>query len=30
MPFKFGKVISPQCPFCKLHEETIIHLFMTA
>ena len=25
--FKFGKVISPRCSFCKLHEETIIHLF---
>ena len=27
MLFKFGKVISPRCSFCKLHEETIIHLF---
>ena len=25
--FKFGKVISPQFLFCKLHEETIMHLF---
>ena len=30
MLFKFGKVISPRCSFCKLQEETIIHLFMTA
>ena len=27
MLFKFGKVISPRCSFCKLHEETIMHLF---
>ena len=27
MLFKFAKVISPRCSFCKLHEETIIHLF---
>ena len=27
MFFKFGKVISPQCSFRKLHEETVIHLF---
>ena len=27
MLFKFGKVISRRCPFCKLHEETIMHLF---
>ena len=27
MLFKFGKAISPRCPFCKLHEETIMHLF---
>ena len=27
MLFKFGKVISPACSFCKLHEETTIHLF---
>ena len=27
MLFKFGKVISPQCSFGKLHEETIMHLF---
>ena len=25
--FKFGKVISPRRSFCKLHEETIMHLF---
>ena len=30
MLFKFGKVISPRCSFCKLHDETIMHLFMTA
>ena len=24
---KFGKVISPRCLFCKLHDETIMHLF---
>ena len=24
--FKFGKGFSPQCSFCKLHEETLIHL----
>ena len=27
MFFKFGKVISPQCSFRKLHEETVIQLF---
>ena len=27
MLFKFGRVTSPQCPFCKLHRETILHLF---
>ena len=27
MLFKFGKLISPQCSFCKLREETIMHLF---
>ena len=27
MLFKFGKVISPRCSLCKLHEETIMHLF---
>ena len=27
MLFKFGKVISPICSFCKLHKETIIHPF---
>ena len=27
MLFKFGKLISPRCSFCKLHEETIMHLF---
>ena len=27
MLFKFGKVTSPQCSFCKLHDETIMHLF---
>ena len=27
MLFKFGKEISPRCSFCKLHEETIMHLF---
>ena len=26
MLFKFGKVISPRCSFCKLQEETIMHL----
>ena len=30
MLFKFGKVTSPRCSFCKLHDETITHLFMTA
>ena len=25
--FTFGKVISPRCSFCKLHEKTIMHLF---
>ena len=24
---KFGRVTSPQCPFCKLQRETILHLF---
>ena len=27
MLFKFGKVTYPQCSFCKLHDETIMHLF---
>ena len=27
MLFKFRKVISPRCFFCKLHEQTIMHLF---
>ena len=27
MLFKFGKVTSPQCSFCKLHDETVMHLF---
>ena len=27
MLFKFGKVIFPRCSFCKLHDETIMHLF---
>ena len=27
MLFKFGKVLSPRCSFCKLYKETIIHLF---
>ena len=27
MLFKFVKEISPRCSFCKLHEETIMHLF---
>ena len=26
MLFKFGNVISPQCSFWKLHEETVMHL----
>ena len=26
MLFKFGKVTSPRCSFCKLHDETVIHL----
>ena len=30
MLFKFGKVISPRCSFCKLHDKTIMYLFMTA
>ena len=30
MLFKFGKVTSPRCSFCKLHDEAIMHLFMTA
>ena len=25
MLFKFGKEISPQFSFCKLHDETIMH-----
>ena len=25
--FKFGKVTSPRCSFCKLQDETIMHLF---
>ena len=24
---KFGKVLFPQCSLCKLHKETIMHLF---
>ena len=27
---KFGKVTSPRCSFCKLHNKTIMHFFMTA
>ena len=27
MLFKFGKVTSPRCSFCKLHDETIMPLF---
>ena len=27
MLFKFGKVTSPPCSLCKLHNETIMHLF---
>ena len=27
MLFRFGEVISTQSPFCKLHDETIMHLF---
>ena len=27
MLFKFRKVTSPRCSFCKLHDETIMHLF---
>ena len=27
MLFKFGKVTSPRCSFCKLHDETIIAPF---
>ena len=27
MLFKFGMVTSPRCSFCKLHDETIMHLF---
>ena len=30
MLLKFGKVTSPRCSFCKLHDETIMHFFMTA
>ena len=27
MLFKFRKVTFPRCSFCKLHDETIMHLF---
>ena len=27
MLFKFGKETSSQCSFCKLHDETVMHLF---
>ena len=27
MLFNFGKVTSTWCSFCKLHDETIMHLF---
>ena len=27
MLLKFGKVTSPRCSFCKLHDETIMHVF---
>ena len=27
MLFNFGKVTSTRCSFCKLHDETIMHLF---
>ena len=27
MLLKFGKVTSPRCSFCKLHNEPIMHLF---
>ena len=27
MLFQFGKVISPRCSFCILHDKTIMHLF---
>ena len=27
MLFKFGKATSPQCSACKVHDETIMHLF---
>ena len=27
MLFKFGKIDSPLCPFCKMIEETPLHLF---
>ena len=30
MLIKFGKVTSPRCSFCKLNDETIMHLLMTA
>ena len=30
MLFKFGKVIPQRCLFCKLHDETIMHLSMAA
>ena len=28
MLFKFGKVTSPRCSFCKLHDEKIMHIFL--
>ena len=27
MLFHFGKSTSPLCSFCKLHDETLIHIF---
>ena len=27
MLFRFGKIDSPLCPFCKMIEETPLHLF---
>ena len=27
MLFKFGKATSPRCSACKVHDETIMHLF---
>ena len=27
MLFKFGKITSPRCRFCKLHNERVMHLF---